>query len=104
MRAFPIYVQAIKAARQLRRLRKAYEGRATYLTFLTEWMSGLCKCNNIDPALLDTTPFDATSWSSRTRNIGAGDRLKDPESEGRQKSVAPSLGAIYKDSKADITD
>jgi len=47
MSAFPVYEQAIKAARQLRRLRKAYEGRASYLTFLTEWMSGLCRSISI---------------------------------------------------------
>jgi len=48
MSAFPVYEQAIEAARQLRRLRKAYEGRASCLTFLTEWMSGLCRSINID--------------------------------------------------------
>jgi len=48
MSAFPAYEQAIEAARRLRGLRKAYEGRASYLTVLTEWMSGLCRSINID--------------------------------------------------------
>jgi len=46
MNTFSTYEQAIKAAQQLRRLKKEYESRASYLTFLTEWMNGLCV--NID--------------------------------------------------------
>jgi len=48
MNTFTTYEQAIKAARQLRRLPKAYESRTSYLTFLTEWMSGLCHSINSD--------------------------------------------------------
>jgi len=47
MNTFSTYEQAIKAAHQLRRLRKEYESRASCLTFLTEWMNGLCHSINI---------------------------------------------------------
>jgi len=38
MNTFSTYEQAIQAAHQLRRLKKKYESRASYLTFLTEWI------------------------------------------------------------------
>jgi len=64
---FSTYEQAIKAAHQLKSLRKEYESRASYLTILTEWMNGLCH----------------SIGATRTRDNRAGDRAKDPKPEER---------------------
>jgi len=84
MNTFSVYEHAIQAAHQLNKLMKEYESRASYLTFLTEWMNGLCHSINTDEECIQQRWIQLLSAPQNRETIEQeiGQRTRNQENQG----------------------